>query len=201
MRPIGRAAGMGNALRTFIAFKPPKETRRRIDELQSHLRSAGLGVRWVKPANIHLTLKFLGDTDPSLGDAIRTAMQTAVSAQRPLELATGGLGGFPNLKRPRVIWQAVGGDVERLQTIQAHLADALVQCGFKRERRPFRAHLTIARLRNPKRWGAREAAMVAKLEDMPPQPFTADTLIWYRSQLHPEGAVYSELARMPLAGP
>ena len=191
---------MGGQLRTFIAFKPPKEIRRRIGELQSYLRSAGLGVRWVKPANIHLTLKFLGETDPSLSRAIRTAMQSAVSGERPLELATGGLGGFPHLMRPRVIWQAVDTDVERLQTIQMRLADALVPCGFKRERRPFRAHLTIGRLRNPKRWGAREAAMVAKLGQMPPQPFTADTLIWYRSQLHPEGAMYSELDRVPLDG-
>ena len=191
---------MGGQLRTFIAFKPPKEVRRRIGELQLELRSAGLGVRWVKPASIHLTLKFLGETDPSLRGAIRTAMQTAVSGERPLELAAGGLGGFPHLKRPRVIWQAVDADVERLQTIQMRLADALVPCGFKRERRPFRAHLTIGRLRNPKRWGAREAAMIAKLGQMPPQPFTADTLIWYRSHLHPEGAVYRELDRVPLDG-
>jgi 2'-5' RNA ligase len=191
---------MGSQLRTFIAFKPPKEIRRRIDELQLHLRAAGLGVRWVKPDNIHLTLKFLGDTDPSLDSAIRTAMQTAVSGQRPLELAVGGLGGFPSLKRPRVIWLAVTGDIERLQAIQARLAENLAPCGFKRERRPFRAHLTIGRLRNPKHWGAQEAAMVAKLGAMPPQPFMADTLIWYRSQLHPEGAVYSELVRVPLDG-
>jgi 2'-5' RNA ligase len=87
-----------------------------------------------------------------------------------------------------------------LQAIQTRLADALVPCGFKRERRPFRAHLTIGRLRNPRRWGAREAAMVAKIGAMPPQPFMADTLIWYRSQLNPEGAVYSELDRVPLDG-
>ncbi len=187
-------------MRTFIAFKPPKEVRRRIGEMQSHWRSAGLGVRWVKPDNIHLTLKFLGDTDPSLGSTVRTAMQTAVSGQRPLELATGGLGGFPSLKRPRVIWQAVTGDIERLRTIQTRLAAGLAPCGFKPEGRPFRAHLTTGRIRNPKRWGAGASAMVAQHGDMPPQPFTADTLIWYRSQLHPQGAVYSELARVPLDG-
>ena len=191
---------MGNQLRTFIAFKLPKEIRRRIGEMQSHGRSAGLGVRWVKPDNIHLTLKFLGDTDPSLGSAVRTAMQTAVAGQRPLELATGGLGGFPSLKRPRVIWQAVTGDIERLRTIQTRLAAGLAPCGFKPEGRPFRAHLTIGRIRKPQRWGAREAAMVTQHGDMPAQPFTADTLIWYRSQLHPQGAVYSELARVPLDG-
>ena len=199
-RPGGRAAGMGNGLRTFIAFKPPHAIREHIGALQAHLRLAGSGVRWVKPDNIHLTLTFLGDTDPSLGDAILAAMHAAVAGQRPLELATGGLGGFPSLKRPRVIWQAVTADIERLQAIQARLADELVPCGFPRERRPFRAHLTLGRIRHPKRWGARTAAVVAKLGDLPPRPFTADSLIWYRSRLDPAGAVYSELERVPLAG-
>jgi 2'-5' RNA ligase len=125
-------------------------------------------------------------------------MQAAVAGQAPLELALGGLGGFPNLSRPRVIWQALAADVERLQVIQQALEDRLVPCGFPRARRPFRAHLTIGRLRRPGRWRPEWAVAVERLRDIPRQPFTVDALIWYQSRLLPGGAEYTALARAPL---
>ena len=198
-RPASRNAGGKQALRTFIAFKPPEDIIRRIDALQKQLRAEGVGARWVKPANIHLTLKFLGDTDPAREADIRTAMQAAVADQAPLELATAGLGGFPRLARPRVLWQAVMGDSERLQVIQQSLEAHLAPCGFRPERRPFRAHLTIGRVRNPKRWRPEETAVLKGMQDLPPQPFTVDTLTWYQSRLEPGGAVYTALARVPLS--
>ncbi len=186
-------------MRTFIAFKPPEGIARRIDRLQTRLRAEGLEVRWVKPANIHLTLKFLGETDPAAGKAIQGAMQAAVADQAPLELALGGLGGFPKLFRPRVLWQAVAGECERLGAIQQALEDRLALHGFEREKRPFRAHLTIGRVRNPKRWRAAQTEIAKRMQDLPLQAFTVDTLFWYESHLSPGGAEYTLLARAPLA--
>lgn len=186
-------------MRSFIAFKPPENIARQIGRLQAHLRSKGVGARWVKPSNIHLTLKFLGETDPLRAGDIRSAMQAAVSGQAPLELALDGIGGFPNLTRPRVLWQAVVKDVERLQAIQQRLEAQLAKTGFNPERRPYRAHLTIGRIRNPKRWRPGEAALLRRMLDFPLQPFTVDTLIWYESRLLPGGAEYTALARVPLA--
>ncbi len=186
-------------MRTFIAFKPPEDIARQIGRLQSRLKAAGLATRWVKPANIHLTLKFLGETDPAAGADIARAMQTAVAAQAPLELALGELGGFPNLRRPRVLWQAVAGDIERLKALQQALETQLAPCGFQRERRPFRAHLTIGRIRNPKGWRPEDREIIARLPDAPLRRFTVDTLIWYESRLAPGGAEYRILAQAPLA--
>ncbi len=198
-RPASRADGGSQALRTFIAFKPPEDIIQRIDGLQNMLRAEGVGARWVKPASIHLTLKFLGDTDPAMGAGIRAAMQAAVADQAPLELATGGLGGFPRLTRPRVIWQAVAAGDERLQSIQQSLEAHLAPLGFQPERRSFRAHLTIGRVRNPRRWRSADTAVLKRMQDLPPRPFTVDALIWYQSQLTPGGAVYTALARAPLS--
>ena len=187
-------------MRSFIAFKPPEDIIRRIGQMQAQLRSQGVVARWVKPSNIHLTLKFLGETDPDQAGAIRDAMQVAVGGQAPLELALGPLGGFPNLSRPRILWQALAQDTDRLQGIQQRLETQLSQCGFLAERRPYRAHLTIGRIRRPKRWHPKATAAVEQFQVLRPQPFTMDTLIWYQSRLLPGGAEYTALARLRLSG-
>lgn len=186
-------------MRTFLAFKPPETIVHRIERLQRRLRGEGLEVRWVKPANIHLTLKFLGETDPAAGEAVEQAMKAAVAGQVPLELSLGGLGGFPNLHRPRVLWQAVAGEVERLRTVQQALDARLALCGFDPEKRPFRAHLTVGRIRNPKRWHAANTVLARQMQDLPLVTFTVDALIWYESRLGPGGARYTALAQAPLA--
>jgi 2'-5' RNA ligase len=184
-------------VRTFIAFQPPEAVRRQIGRLQTRLQAAGTAVRWVKPKNVHLTLKFLGDSDPALDAPIRRAMQAAVAGQGPLELALGGLGGFPSLSRPRVLWLAVNGEIERLQRLQADLEAGLAAIGFAPERRPSRAHLTVGRIRRPGRW-RHAAADAAARREAPSRPFRVDTLIWYASELLPDGARYTALAREPL---
>ncbi len=185
-------------LRSFIAFKPPEDVCRRIGRVQAQLRSEGVAARWVKPSNIHLTLKFLGETDPDRAGDIRDAMQAAAAGQGPLELALGVLGGFPGLSRPRILWQAVTQDTDRLQAIQLRLETALAGCGFKHERRPYRAHITIGRIRDPKRWHPQMTAAVRQTAVLPPMPFVLDTLIWYQSRLLPGGAVYTPLANIHL---
>jgi 2'-5' RNA ligase len=186
-------------LRSFIAFKPPADIIQGIERLQNDLQSQGVAAHWVKPSNVHLTLKFLGDTDPAQTDAIRHGMQMAVAGQAPLKLALGGLGGFPRLSRPRVLWQAVTGEIERLAVIQQQLETQLTPYGFKPERRPYRAHLTLARIRHPQRWHPQSAAVVRNIPMARPQPFTLDTLVWYQSQLRSSGAEYTALMRVRLS--
>jgi 2'-5' RNA ligase len=185
-------------LRTFLAFKPPGAIVHRIERLQNRLQGEGIEARWVKPASIHLTLKFLGETDPAAGEAIEQAMQAAVAGQVPLELSLGGLGGFPSLHRPRVLWQAVAGEVERLRSVQQALDERLALCGFDPEKRPFRAHLTVGRIRNPKRWHAADTVLARQMQALPSLTFTVDALIWYESRLGPGGARYTALAQAPL---
>jgi 2'-5' RNA ligase len=188
-------------LRTFIAVTPPDAIRRLVGRHQAQLDAEGVVVRWVKPSNVHLTLKFLGDTDPAREDDIRRAMRAAAAGQAPFELALGGLGGFPNLSRPRVLWLGVTGALADLQTVQGCLERHLTAAGHPAETRPFRAHMTIGRLRHPRRWRSGMTAIIKRMADRPPQRFTVDCLVWYRSRLRPGGAEYTALARVPLTGP
>jgi 2'-5' RNA ligase len=157
----------------------------------------GLRAKWVRPENIHLTLKFLGNTNPGDIDKIGGAMLEAVDDFAALNLVAGGVGVFPGIKRPRVIWVGLGGQIQLLFAIQRMLEDNLAALGFKKEKRPFKGHLTLGRFRqtvNPDtiRQIIREHANLSSEE------FTAKRIILFKSDLKPTGAVYSQLLQADL---
>ena len=183
-------------MRTFLAIETTDAVKRLIlSELKAfHALDAGGAVRWVLPENIHLTMAFLGDTSPErlpdldrlLGDV---ACQTAA-----FPIRIGGIGVFPNVQQPRVIWLGVTEQAGALADLHRRLWEALQELGWEPEERPFRAHLTLGRVR-------REAArpdldqLGAALKA--PRPahatMTADSLTSFRSDLSPRGPVYTRL--------
>ena len=187
-------------IRSFIAIDLPQETREKLAATQEKLKQSRAGVRWVKPAGIHLTLKFLGNISPAQVDEIAAAVTQLVRDEPPLRLCAAGLGGFPNPRKPRVIWVGLRGEIERLANIQAGLEKALETLGFARERRGFSPHLTIGRVRDRQRLQALIEAM-STLELPEFNSFDADEIILYKSDLRPTGAIYTKLHRMPLAAP
>jgi len=187
-------------IRSFIAIDFPQETREKLAAIQEQLKQSRAGVRWVKPAGIHLTLKFLGNILPAQVDDIAAAAAQVVGEDSPLTLCAGGLGAFPSQRKPRVIWVGLGGEIERLAKIQAGLEKALEPLGFAREGRGFRPHLTIGRVRDRHRLQALIEAM-STLELPEFNSFDADEIILYKSDLRPTGAIYTKLHRMPLAAP
>lgn len=104
-------------------------------------------VRWVPPENLHLTLKFLGDTPKDKITELQEALQKAVSQQRKFALKAVGVGCFPNVKRPRVVWVGLEGDVVELKTLVEQIENAIAPLGFPTEKRPFSPHLTIGRVK------------------------------------------------------
>jgi 2'-5' RNA ligase len=157
----------------------------------------GLRAKWVQPENIHLTLKFLGNINPGDIDKIGGAMLEAVDDFAALNLVAVGVGVFPGIKRPRVIWVGLGGQIQLLFAIQRMLEDNLAALGFKKEKRPFKGHLTLGRFRqtvNPDtiRQIMREHANLSSEE------FTAKRIILFKSDLKPTGAVYSQLLQADL---
>ena len=187
-------------IRSFIAIELPEETRQSLTAIQEQLKQTGAGVRWVKPGSIHLTLKFLGNIHPEQVDDIAVVAAQVVRNEPVLTLRAGGLGGFPNQRKPRVIWIGMEGEVQRLTRIQARVENALEPLGFVREKRVFQPHLTIGRVKDRRRLQALIDAMATL--DMPPfNSFDADEIILYKSDLRPTGAIYTKLHRMPLAAP
>jgi 2'-5' RNA ligase len=187
-------------MRSFIAIDLPHEVRLILDQVQRELKGSVTGVRWVRPEGIHLTLKFLASIPPEQVAAIAAAVGKAIHREPPLALNLSGLGAFPNPRRPRVIWVGIGGEVERLSRLQARLEEALEPLGFPREERSFRPHLTLGRVRDPRRPPDLTHAL-ADVTLPAGNPFDVREILVYKSDLRPTGAIYTKLQHLPLAGP
>jgi 2'-5' RNA ligase len=192
-------------LRTFVAIKLPQSWKENLTEIQNSLKQRGnFPVKWVNPANIHLTLKFLGDVESQRVPEITNALKEAVSEIKPFDLMFEGVGAFPNLESPRVVWVGMGGDVRSLLTLQGRVDDSLSTLGFSKEKRDFSPHLTLGRVRD--RAQSQERRMLGKTLSQISSSSAHETgthhvesLNLMRSELTREGAIYSSLASVNLS--
>ncbi|MBI2796848.1 MAG: RNA 2',3'-cyclic phosphodiesterase [Gemmatimonadetes bacterium] len=135
-------------MRCFIAINPPVSVRDALAAATAPLRGAAPGVPWIEPARLHATVRFLGEVDRSFIDRLRSALGATGRQTRPIPLEIAGLGAFPTWKRARVIWAGVGYE-PRLELLHHDIELACTGLGLDVEGRPFRPHLTLARLREP----------------------------------------------------
>jgi 2'-5' RNA ligase len=190
---------MGDTVRAFIAFELPPDVARLAGDLQARLKTHGLKLRWVRPQNIHLTLKFLGEIPREQTAAVADAMRAAAREGAPAQLSVQGMGVFPGMRKPRVVWIGLGGQTERLIRAAACLDDQLAFLGIDREERPFKAHLTIARVQAGSDVRRLPGAIEAEA-GFAPLPFSASEMVLFQSDLRPQGPVYTPLARAALEG-
>jgi RNA 2',3'-cyclic 3'-phosphodiesterase len=183
-------------LRLFIAAHPPDAVLRGLADLSRSLASRGDGVRWVKAEGIHLTLKFLGNTDEVMVPAIGRAAAECARGVGNIPLTVGGLGVFPDMKRPRVIWVGLSGDIARLSAVRDALEDVCFALGFEKEGRAFRAHLTLGRVRD--RLTVDTIKKIEESRTVVLGDMVVDGIELIKSDLSPSGAVYTTLSRYPL---
>lgn len=155
------------------------------------LRPSARSVSWVATENLHLTLKFLGGVEPDRLGAVATALAGAVTAGPAFHLALRGLGAFPSPTRARVIWAGVTDAVE-VAGLAARVEEALAPLGFPPEGRPFSAHVTLGRVREPQRDPVLATALMAGAE-RELGAFHVDQISLMRSDLSPRGARYTAL--------
>jgi len=187
-------------VRAFLAIDPPEEILAEIGRIQGRLQRMIQGeVRWVRPEAIHLTLKFFGDIPETAITDIAAVVETVAAMEAPLTLSIGGAGVFPDQRRPRVLWLGMGGDVPRLLNFQKKVESGLGIAGFPAEERPFRPHLTLARIKSSRGLTGLERAL-EKREGYTAGEFTAAGIELIRSELTPRGAVYTKLKWFPFAG-
>ena len=194
---------MAETLRAFIAIEVPEAARRQLEAAIQRLQDEGVsGVRWVRPDGIHLTLKFLGEIEAARTEAILKGMAEAVVGSGPFELSLVGVGAFPSLRRPRVVWLGLGGDLEVLSALQGRVEDEVAQLGFPRERRPFSPHLTLGRVRGDAgsvdTGGLERAASAVSMESE--MGWRVGEVCLIRSTLLPSGARYDRLGVVTLRG-
>ncbi len=186
--------------RVFAAIDPPPEILREIERIQFRLRKLIHGViHWTRPEGLHLTLKFFGNVAASSMDEIGERLACYTRETASLRLRATGVGVFPDLDRPRVIWIGIGGDTQPLEKLQQRIEDGFTALGFAKENRPFRPHLTLGRVKTPR--GLLGLAEVTE-NDAPYHAgeFTASSLDLIKSDLTPTGAVYTRLADFPFQG-
>lgn len=178
-------------MRSFLAIELSEEIRARLGELQRELQKAGIQARYVRPEGVHLTLKFLGEVEPSLVPQLEMRLRPLAARCPGLTLEARGLGAFPNLKRPRVLWVGVHAPAELLR-LQSEVEAAMAEEGFAPEERAFHPHLTLAREPDP-----RAAERLERLLQGPERElgrFRAEALILFESQLQKGGARYTPRA-------
>jgi len=188
-------------IRSFIAIELPGEIKQALTSLQEKLKAAGgAPVRWVDPANIHLTLKFLGDIDSGITGGITAALEAAASGTHPFSVAVSELGVFPNPSRVQVVWVGLSGDLDKLNQLQKRIEDGLVPLGFKAEGRAFTPHLTIARVRDYASPDARQqlGQLIGKTRIDAKYGIKVNAVQLMRSQLTREGPIYTRISTIEL---
>lgn len=166
--------------------------------LREDLAEVDRGVRPVRADQFHLTLRFLGDTDEVLVDPITELMERSVEGIAPFEMAFEGVGAFPNPRRPRVIWIGLVG-AEPLQAISQRLEDGVVELGFQPERRRFRPHATVARIKHVGKQG-RLANLLDRWGEASFGSMRVEAIHLKRSELTPGGAIHTTLRTTRLRG-
>jgi 2'-5' RNA ligase len=176
-------------VRAFVALELDERLRESIGDLQKQLRPRLAGIRLARPEGIHLTLRFLGPTSPAQVEKLGPLLAEAASSCPPADARVAGLGTFPARGRPRVLW--LGLEVEAsILDLQRACERAARSVGFEREERPFTAHLTLGRWRAP-----------APRPDLPAVDLGTirlERLVLFRSDLRPDGAVYTSVAGFAL---
>jgi 2'-5' RNA ligase len=189
--------------RLFIAIELPDEVRLALRRMQTRLKQADREaiIRWTNADGIHLTLKFLGETPATQEAAIRRALYEAAQGHASFALELASMGCFPNTRRPRVVWAGVNGALDALSALRDAVERTVAPLGFPTGTRPFSPHLTLGRVRQ----GASPTALAAlgtridQAGECEPVGWQVTGLSLMRSDLRPTGAVYSQVAHIPLA--
>ena len=194
-------------IRTFLAVELGDDLRNRITLVQQDLRqrlgcesSTDIRITWVQPSSIHLTMKFLGDTDEHLIEPLREAVERAMTGHGTVHMPIERLGVFPRLQQPRVLWIGPseqweqGDDARRLTALHRAVEDGCRSFGFAPEGRPLSPHLTLARVKE----GERHVGQALTKSGVMDRPISlgllaVESLVLVKSELRPTGSVYAKV--------
>jgi 2'-5' RNA ligase len=187
-------------LRTFVAVELAPEVRDRVAREVERLRACGGNVRWTPPGNVHLTLKFLGDTDRHLVPEVLRRLEGSARGTEPFTMELRGLAFFPKPVKPRIVACGVDEEAERaLAALASRIDEAVSPLGFKKDERAFRGHVTLGRVRSPKGIKTLSDYLLTR-EGAPVGSQEVDSVALVMSELKRGGPVYTVLGHAPLGG-
>ncbi len=192
---------MDKTIRAFIALELDDQIQARLGEIQEELKKSGVDIRWVKPENIHLTLKFLGQVTSKQIEQIKRALEETAKTKKPFFTGLGKLGTFPRPEHPRVIWVGIEEGNKKTIQLNKELETYLQTLGFTPEAREFRPHLTLGRIRLPRQdkkslFRLKEIILSLNSQTAEPLKSLVDQLTLFQSTLTPKGSAYTPLHRI-----
>lgn len=185
-------------MRAFVAVEMSEPIRRALAGLIEQLQQFHAPVKWVSAENIHLTLKFLGNVPDAAVPQVTDMLIHCCRNVARFQLEIAGVGAFPNLARPRVLFARASDHPPTLAPLARDLNRRMTRAGVPRETRPFKSHLTLGRVRRPQP-APDMAEKLTQLADRPFGAMTVDRVVLMESRLTPTGPIYTPLESVPLA--
>jgi RNA 2',3'-cyclic 3'-phosphodiesterase len=187
------------AIRAFVAVHLPADVRELLAATARELRGATIAVKWVERDNLHMTLAFLGAVPPGTADVAGAALERAAGTFAPFAARIEGIGAFPNLRRPRVIWAGVAAGGPELARLASSVGEELRAGGVHFDDKPFSPHVTLGRVREGV---TPPGEMLRRMESarLATEPFRVEDVHLMKSQLTPAGPIYHSLRVVRLAG-
>lgn len=187
-------------MRLFIAIELPAQIRDLLERIQKELKSSGADVKWVDPKNIHLTLKFIGETQEKKLDIIMQIIEAAVKNTDSFDAQLSSLGAFPKISSPRVIWIGTGEGEESITRLAKNIEKTLEKIGILPEKRAFSAHITIGRTRSDLGLQKLSGFLVSVGKNIPFDNlrFNVNKVTLFKSTLTSRGPVYEPLKEIHL---
>ena len=185
-------------VRCFIAVELSAEAKAEVQRLTKAVSELEIrGVRAVRPEGVHVTLRFLGDIESDAVPRAIAAIRASASQSRPFDLSLAEVGAFPNNRSARVLWAGASGDTDDLEELHERVESELAAVGFRRDRRRFNPHITLARLRE-RVSGSDRRRVVEKVSTVGHArvAFRVDAITLFQSTLHPEGSIHTPLCRV-----
>ncbi|MBW1971287.1 MAG: RNA 2',3'-cyclic phosphodiesterase [Deltaproteobacteria bacterium] len=186
-------------LRSFLAIDINPEIKGKIAKAIEKFHFDDLGVRWVKSENLHLTIKFFGSITNNMVDKGILRLTELLKGFAPFNFKLSGVGAFPTITNPKVIWLGVSDGNENITVLWEMVENSLSALGFKKENRNFSPHLTIGRMKSAKRKKELIEKLI-KIKDIEFGEVSAKYLSFYKSDLRPTGPIYTCLAQIPFGG-
>ena len=189
--------GKDKTIRTFIAIELPANIIDALKNIQDELKDGSNKVAWVKPDNIHLTIRFLGDIEAGKINGITGLLEDAAAKNRSFDISVKGVGGFPTIDNPRVLWVGIEEGNVNLSALYNNIEYALSAIDFAKEERPFKPHLTLGRIKFLKdKKGLKER--IERFKDTTLGEYMVDGICLFQSRLTTEGAVHIKLEKIEL---
>jgi 2'-5' RNA ligase len=186
------------SLRLFVAVPLPTFLEAEVDEMLKKMPKDG-GVRWVPKFQLHVTLRFIGGFEDKLVPELEDLLSRVAAAARAFEASIGGFGAFPRLERPRVLFVPVTRGEEGFRRLERELTTVLEGTGVDPDKKEYHPHLTLGRVKE----NEDPRFVVQKLQEVCPihwKPWTADRFILFKSQLAPQGPIYTPLREFRFGG-